>query len=74
MEKYLLFGKRATNALWEDENNLEPVIEAINDLEASLFVYNEQTTQLYEVLKAYSKWTDYAYLTPEQYAQISERV
>ena len=40
MEKYLIFGSRATNALWEDENDLEAVIEAIDDLEAELLIFD----------------------------------
>ena len=74
MEKYFLFGKRGTDALWEDENNLEPIVEAIDDLEAEIFIYDPDTTPIHEVLSAYSKWSDFAYLTTEQYAAIIERI
>ncbi len=72
MKKYLIFGKRATNALWQDENDIDAVVEAIDDLEAELFIFDPQTTPIDEVLKTYSKWTDYSYLTPEQYKQVMD--
>ena len=74
MEKYFVFGKRATDALWNDENDLDSVVEAINDLEADLFIYHPETTPIHDVLKAYSRWTDYAYLSREQYDEITSRL
>ncbi|MDT0645784.1 hypothetical protein RM545_03715 [Zunongwangia sp. F260] len=74
MEKFLVFGKRATNALWEDESDLDAVVEAIDDLEAELCKFDPQTTPVHEILNMYSQWTDYSYLTPEQYTSINERL
>lgn len=74
MKKYLIFGSRATNALWEDENDLEGVIEAINDLEAELFIFDPENTPIDKILSAYSKWSDYSYLTKDQYEEIITEV
>lgn len=74
MKKYLIFGSRATNALWEDENDLDTVIEAIDDGEAELFIFEPLETPIDKVLVAYSKWNDYSYLTAEQYEQIMTQV
>lgn len=74
MKKYLIFGSRATNALWNDENDIDAVIEAIEDLEAELFIFDQILTPVHEVLNTYSKWNDYSYLTMEQYDQIMAQV
>ena len=74
MEKYLIFGSRATNALWEDENDLEAVIEAIDDLDAELLIFDTDKTPINEILSSYSRWNDYSYLTKEQYEQIISKM
>ena len=74
MITYLIFGKRATDALWQDENDIDAVVEAIDDMEAEFFVFDPSATPVHDVLEAYSKWNDYAYLTPEQYERMVELV
>ena len=74
MKNYLLFGKRATDALWEDEKDFGSVVEAIDDLEAELFIFDPKTSSLGDLLLAYSKWSDYSFLTPEQYRKIRAQV
>ncbi len=74
MKKYFIFGSRATNALWEDDNDMEAVIKALDDFEAELFIFDPQSTPVHEVLNAYSKWNEFSYLTTEQYEQIMKQV
>ncbi|MCC8361012.1 hypothetical protein [Salinimicrobium sediminilitoris] len=69
MVNYFLFGRRGTEALWDED--IQGVIEAIDDLEAELYIYDPESTPIHEILAAYSRWTDYAYLTKEQYEEIS---
>ena len=72
MKQYLIFGKRATDALWDDENDLDSVIEAMDDLDAELFVYDSEVTPLYQLLDICRKWSDYSFISQEQYGQIME--
>lgn len=71
MKKYFVFCKRAVMALEDD--NLDGVVEAIDDLEGDLFVFEEGVTQPHDLLAAYSN-CDYAYLSDEQYIKIPDRI
>lgn len=70
-KKYFVFGH--ASSLW-DVDDLERIIDAVNDYEADLFVYDPQRTQIHEVLEAYAKWSDYAYITGQQYEEIVTRL
>ena len=68
-KKYFVFGKAATDILW-NLDDLNEIVNNINEDEAELFVYDPATTLIHTVLETYSRWSDYAYLTPKQYREI----
>ncbi|WP_029035874.1 hypothetical protein [Salinimicrobium xinjiangense] len=72
-KKYFLLGSAGANLLW-DLDDLNSIAEAINEDEAELFVYGPQITPIHDVLEAYGRWSDYSYLTSEQYQTIVSRL
>ncbi|OEY71970.1 hypothetical protein [Salegentibacter salarius] len=72
MKKYFIFGKRAVLAL--EDGDLDGVVEAIDDLEGDVFIFEEGVTQPHDLLAAYSNWTDYAYLSDKEYSEIADRI
>ena len=68
-KKYFVFGRASSLVLW-DVDDLKSIINAVNDYHADLFVYDPLKTQIHEVLEAYSKWSDYAYISCQQNEEI----
>ncbi|MCC8360277.1 hypothetical protein [Salinimicrobium sediminilitoris] len=72
-KKYFLFSRAGAGFIW-DLDDLNAIAEAVNEDEAELFVYYPQTTPIHYVLQAYSRWSDYSYLTSEQYQAVVSRL